>query len=81
MREFALTSIGFALQQQYPVDYKGFTVGKLIPDLIVEDKVIVDTKVVTAFNESHSAQMLGYMAITEPPFIPGPMVTRAREGD
>jgi GxxExxY protein len=35
-----------------------------VPDLIVDGKVIVDPKVVTAFNETHTAQMLGYLNIT-----------------
>ena len=37
---------------------------ELIPDLIVDGKVIVDPKVVTAFNDTHVAQMLGYLNIT-----------------
>jgi GxxExxY protein len=36
----------------------------LIPDLIVEGRIIVDPKIVTDFNESHIAQMLGYLNIT-----------------
>ncbi len=32
--------------------------------MIVDGKVIVDPKVVTAFNETHLAQMLGYLNIT-----------------
>jgi GxxExxY protein len=51
-------------QREYPVSYKGHFIGKLIPDLIVDNAVIVDPKVVTNFNESHIAQMLGYMNIT-----------------
>ena len=35
-----------------------------MPDPIVNGTVIVDPKVVTAFNESHLAQMLGYLNIT-----------------
>ena len=35
-----------------------------MPDLILDGKVIVDPKVVTAFNETHTAQMLGYLNIT-----------------
>jgi GxxExxY protein len=38
--------------------------GKLVPDLIVDGKVIADPKVVTDFNENHIAQMLGYLNIT-----------------
>ena len=51
-------------QRQYPVRYDGQLIGTLIPDLIVDDLVIVDTKVVTAFNDSHIAQMIGYLNIT-----------------
>ena len=51
-------------QKQFPVFYDGQEIGKLVPDLIVDDAVIVDPKVVTAFNETHIAQMIGYLAIT-----------------
>ncbi|MDA1204078.1 MAG: GxxExxY protein [Verrucomicrobia bacterium] len=57
---------GLQIEQQrsFPVDYKGTNTGTLIPDLIVDGRVIVDAKVVTAFNDSHIAQMTGYLAIT-----------------
>ena len=51
-------------QRQFPVIYRGINVGTLIPDLIVDGSVIVDPKVVSAFTETHSAQMAGYLAIT-----------------
>ena len=51
-------------QREYPVYYRGHFIGKLVPDLIVDGKVIADPKVVTAFNETHTAQMLGYLNIT-----------------
>jgi GxxExxY protein len=51
-------------QKRFSVQYKGQDIGTLIPDLIVAEKVIVDTKVVSAFNEAHVAQMIGYLAIT-----------------
>ena len=51
-------------QREYPVHYRGHFIGKLIPDLIVDGKVIADPKVVTAFNDTHVAQMLGYLNIT-----------------
>jgi GxxExxY protein len=51
-------------QKQFRVFYEGQEVGKLIPDLMVDEAVIVDPKVVTAFNETHVAQMIGYLAIT-----------------
>lgn len=52
-------------QRQFPVHYDGQLIGMLIPDLIVDDLVIVDPKVVTAFNDTHLAQMLGYLNITQ----------------
>ena len=51
-------------QRQFPVNYDEQLVGTLIPDLIVDERVLVDCKVVSAFNESHQAQMLGYLNIT-----------------
>lgn len=65
--ELAAMGLRAEQQKQYPVRYKGHFIGKLIPDLIVEDKVIVDTQVVEAFAESLYAQMPGYLAITELP--------------
>ncbi len=52
-------------QREYSVYYRGKFVRKLIPDLIVDGKVIADPKVVTAFNETHIARMLGYLNITD----------------
>jgi GxxExxY protein len=51
-------------QREFPVFYRGRLIGTLIPDLIVDDAVIADPKVVSTFNESHIAQMLGYLSIT-----------------
>ncbi len=63
---FELTSNGHKVEQQrsHPVYYRDTQIGKLIPDLIVDEKVIVDPKVVSTFNETHHAQMLGYLTIT-----------------
>ena len=52
-------------QQRFPVHYDGHLIGTLVPDLIVDGSVVVDPKVVSAFNETHMAQMLGYVAITD----------------
>jgi GxxExxY protein len=53
-----------AAQKSFPVFYRAELIGNLIPDLIVDRVVIVDPKVVTAFNETHVAQMIGYLNIT-----------------
>jgi GxxExxY protein len=51
-------------QKRFPVFYRAELVGNLVPDLIVDEKVIVDPKVVSSFDEAHVAQMVGYLAIT-----------------
>ncbi len=62
--ELGVKSILVDQQKRFDVSYREQNVGVLIPDLIVDDSVIVDTKVVSAFNETHVAQMLGYLNIT-----------------
>jgi len=52
-------------QRPFDVSYAGHRIGTLIPDLIVDDLVIVDAKVVSSFNDTHIAQMLGYLNITD----------------
>jgi len=51
-------------QRSFSVFYRTELIGDLIPDLIVDKKVIVDAKVVSCFNDSHVAQMIGYLSIT-----------------
>lgn len=61
-----LQARGHTVEQQkaFPVHYSNQLIGTLIPDLIVDNKVIADPKIASAFNESHIAQMLGYLNIT-----------------
>jgi GxxExxY protein len=60
-----LAKRGHKIQQQdrFDVHYDGQLIGTLAPDLIVDGLVIVDPKVVTAFNDAHKAQMIGYLNI------------------
>ncbi len=62
-----LTKRGHKVDQQriFPVRYDGMEIGTLIPDLIVDDVVITDPKVVVDFNEAHVAQIIGYLNITQ----------------
>ena len=61
-----LTKLGLRCdsQKQFPVHYDSQLIGTLVPDLIVEDRIIVDPKVATGFNDCHLSQMLGYLNIT-----------------
>jgi len=51
-------------QKQFDVHHDGHLIGTLVPGLIVNGTIIVDTKIATAFTDSHLAQMLGYLNIT-----------------
>jgi GxxExxY protein len=51
-------------QKMFPVNYRGELIGNLTPDLIVDGTIMVDPKVVAAFNETHVSQMIGYLAIS-----------------
>jgi GxxExxY protein len=53
-----------AVQESFPVFYRAELIGTLVPDLIVNTSIIVDPKVVSAFTETHIAQMIGYLNIT-----------------
>lgn len=52
-------------QRRFDVLYDGIVVDKLIPDLIVDQRVIVDPKVAENFTDTHVAQMIGYLSVTE----------------
>lgn len=62
--ELAKQGIRTEAQSEFPVFYDGRHIGTLVPDLIVEGRVIADAKVVSDFHQSHLAQMLGYLNIT-----------------
>lgn len=51
-------------QRRFPVHYDGQLIGTLVPDLIVDEVVIVDPKVVVSFGDNQFAQMIGYLNIT-----------------
>lgn len=52
-------------QKRFEVRYEGELVDILVPDVIVDDLVIADPKVVESFTPTHFAQMEGYLAITQ----------------
>lgn len=52
-------------QKRFDVRYEGELVDILVPDMVVNDLVVVDPKVVEAFTPTHIAQMQGYLTITQ----------------
>lgn len=65
--EFGLRDIPFQQQPRYDVVYKTVKVGEYIPDLIVLDKIVVDTKVIDRITDHEIGQMLNYLKITSLP--------------
>jgi GxxExxY protein len=62
--EFVAQPLDFSQQQQFPVFYRNKPVGNLITDLIVEGKVIIETKVASGISDAHIAQTLSYLSIS-----------------
>ena len=52
-------------QKRFDVFYESLLVDTLVPDVVVDELVIVDPKVVDAFSTTHIAQMIGYLSITK----------------
>jgi len=65
--EFGLRGIPWNQQPRYNVVYKTVKVGEYVPDLIVFDLVVVDTKVIERITDHEIGQMLNYLKITGHP--------------
>ena len=62
--EFQQQGIPYAQQPRFPVIYKSVNVGEYMPDLIVFDKIIVDTKAIEKIGNNEKAQIINYLKIT-----------------
>jgi len=62
--EFQLRGIPYKQQPRFPVIYKSVSVGEYVPDLIVFDSIIIDTKVIQSIGNNEKAQMINYLKIT-----------------
>jgi GxxExxY protein len=62
--ELSLRGIRFEQFKRLPVTYKGVLVGEYEADFVVEDKIILEIKAVSALNQAHEAQAINYLAAT-----------------
>ncbi len=62
--EFKHEGLEYAQQSAFPVMYRNEKVDRYIPDLIVENKIIVDTKTVESIIDEHRGTILNYLRIT-----------------
>jgi GxxExxY protein len=63
--EFGLGKVPYQQQPLFDVLYKGRKVGLFIPDLIVFDAIVVDTKVIEQITDHERGLMLNYLRITK----------------
>ena len=62
--EMRLKGISYQQQPRYKVFYKKEQVGEYVPDLIVADAVVVDTKTIENITDHEIGQVLNYLKIT-----------------
>jgi GxxExxY protein len=63
--ELNLRRIAVSQQKRFKVLYKNVVVGEYIPDLLIEEKVIVDTKVIEAVSDAEMGQVMNYLRIAK----------------
>ena len=62
--EFGLRNVLFRQQSRFDVNYKNVKVGEYVPDLIVFDQIIVETKVIDKITDHEIGQILNYLKIS-----------------
>jgi GxxExxY protein len=62
--EFSLRNIPFRQQPTFDVFYKSHKIGLFVPDLIVFDSIVLDTKIIDQITDHERGLMLNYLRIT-----------------
>ena len=62
--EFEENGICFQCQRPFVVMYKGSLVGEYITDIIVEERLLLELKAISALNSEHEAQLMNYLKAT-----------------
>lgn len=63
--ELQLRNIKYEVQNPIDIYYKDITVGKYIPDIFVDNKIIVEVKANSGIEDEHFAQLLNYLKATK----------------
>jgi GxxExxY protein len=61
---FIEAGLAFEPQKMYEVQDDGRLVGYYIADFVVEEKVVVEIKALKGIDNSHVAQVIGYLAVS-----------------
>ena len=62
--EFEDQNLSYSQQMSYPIYYKNNKIDEFIPDLVVENKVIVEAKIVESIIDEHRGQLINYLRIS-----------------
>lgn len=62
---FENRGITFSQQTQFNIEYEGKNIGVFIPDLVVEDKIIVELKTIDKIGNNEKGQVLNYLKATD----------------
>ena len=62
--ELGLRGISCEQQNRFDLNYKGLKLGEYIPDLIADNKLIIDTKVIDKISEHERGRMINYLRIS-----------------
>ena len=62
--EFDEQKIPYKQQPRFPISYKNRKIGEFVPDLVVFDKVIVDTKTIERISAPEKGQIINYLRAT-----------------
>jgi GxxExxY protein len=63
--EFRAAGLSFVREPRFPVMHRGVRLGEFRPDFIVEERVVVELKCVSAFDRVFEAQVLTYLRVTK----------------
>jgi len=59
--ELKRAGLSFQRQQCYAIRYRNEEIGNYIADLVVEDKLLIELKALSAFTGEHESQVMNYL--------------------
>jgi GxxExxY protein len=57
--------IPFECQKHLSVYYKGRVIGEFVPDIVVDNKIILELKSIPELTSANTAQLINYLIITQ----------------
>ena len=63
--ELEAQGIAFERQKPIQVDYKGHYIGTYRLDMVIDEKIIIELKAMSALNDLHKAQLRSYLFATD----------------